>query len=103
MQKPLNQAFPDRVALVEGEANLTYEDLEQRIGSMASGLLAGSSDLQEERIAFLLPASADYVVALHGVWRAGGIAVPLNVAATELEWEHCLSSTGVTREHKRLM
>ena len=41
MQKPLNQAFPDRVALVEGEANLTYEDLEQRIGSMASGLLAG--------------------------------------------------------------
>ena len=97
MQKPLNQAFPDRVALVEGEANLTYEDLEQRIGSMATGLLAGSSDLQEERIAFLLPASADYVVALHGVWRAGGIAVPLNVAATESEWEHCLSSTGVTR------
>ncbi|MEK9655009.1 MAG: acyl-CoA synthetase, partial [Halieaceae bacterium] len=47
--------------------------------------------------AFLLPASIEYVTVLHGVWRAGGIAIPLNVAATESEWEHCLASAGVTQ------
>ena len=30
------------------------------------------------------------------MWRAGGIAIPLNVAAAESEWEHCLTSAGVT-------
>jgi malonyl-CoA/methylmalonyl-CoA synthetase len=37
------------------------------------------------------------VTALHGVWRAGGIAIPLNVASAESEWEHCLTSAGVTQ------
>ena len=32
--------------------------------------------MHEERIAFLIPASLDYVTALHGIWRAGGIANP---------------------------
>ena len=97
MQHPLNQAFPDRIALVEGEQAFTYAQLAGRIDAMASGLLAGTADLNEARIAFLLPASADYVTALHGVWRAGGIAVPLNVAAAASEWEHCLTNTEVAR------
>ena len=33
----------------------------------------------------------------HGVWRAGGIAIPLNMASAESEWEHCLTSAGVTQ------
>ena len=28
-------------------------------------------DLEEERIAVLIPAGLDYVTALHGIWRAG--------------------------------
>jgi malonyl-CoA/methylmalonyl-CoA synthetase len=44
-----------------------------------------------------MPASVDYVVALLGVWRAGGIAVPLNVAAAVPELEHALVTAGVTR------
>jgi malonyl-CoA/methylmalonyl-CoA synthetase len=31
------------------------------------------------------------------VWRAGGIAIPLNVASAESEWEHCLTSAGVAQ------
>ena len=53
-------------------------------------------------MAFLIPASVDYVAVLHGIWRAG-IAIPLNVAATEPEWEHCLSSAGATRLSPRLI
>jgi malonyl-CoA/methylmalonyl-CoA synthetase len=44
-----------------------------------------------------MPAGVDYVTTLHGVWRAGGIAIPLNVASAESEWEHCLTSAGVAQ------
>ena len=97
MQSPLNAEFTNNIALVEAKASFTYAEVEQRTTEFASGLLDQSNDLAEARIAFLLPAGLDYVTVLHGIWRAGGIAIPLNVAATESEWAHCLSSTGVTR------
>ena len=83
--------------MVERDHAFTYAQVERRIMQFASGLLAGRSDLEEARIAFLIPAGVDYVTALHGVWRAGGIAIPLNVASAESEWEHCLTSAGVTQ------
>ena len=97
MQKALHSELPDKVALVERDHAFTYAQVERRIVQFASGLLAGRSDLEEARIAFLIPAGVDYVTALHGVWRAGGIAIPLNVASAESEWEHCLTSAGVTQ------
>ena len=97
MNHVLNSGRPDKVALVEGDNTFTYAQIESRIGQFASGLLAGRSDLEEARVAFLIPAGVDYVTALHGVWRAGGIAIPLNVAAAESEWEHCLTSAEVTQ------
>jgi malonyl-CoA/methylmalonyl-CoA synthetase len=97
MQAILNNERPDRIALIQADETCTYSALDNRVARFASGLLAGSTDLDEARVAFLLPASIDYVTVLHGVWRAGGIAIPLNVAATESEWEHCLASAGVTQ------
>ena len=97
MNHVLNSDRPDKVALIEGDHAFTYAQVESRIAQFASGLLAGRSDLEEARIAFLIPAGVDYVAALHGVWRAGGIAIPLNVASAESEWEHCLISAGVTQ------
>mgnify|MGYP005729657035 FL=1 len=97
MPHALNRDLPDNIALIEGDARVTYAELDRRVLRMAVGLLAGEADLQEARVAFLIPASVDYVTVLHGIWRAGGIAIPLNVAATEPEWEHCLTSAGVTR------
>lgn len=90
---PTNQ----HIALQSGDQTWTYAALHQRVNQFASGLLAGKADLQEERIAFFMPASLDYVTTLLGVWRAGGIAVPLNVAAAIPELEHALSCAGVTR------
>ncbi|MDA0650963.1 MAG: acyl-CoA synthetase [Proteobacteria bacterium] len=97
MNHVLNSDRPDKVALVEGDKAFTYAQVDSRIGQFARGLLAGCSDLEEARVAFLIPAGVDYVTALHGVWRAGGIAIPLNVASAESEWEHCLTSAGVTQ------
>lgn len=97
MQAILNNDRPDRIALIQADGTCTYSALDNRIARFASGLLAGSTDLDEARVAFLIPASIDYVTVLHGVWRAGGIAIPLNVAAAESEWEHCLTSAGVAQ------
>ena len=87
----------DKIALVEGGQTTTYAQLHDRISRLATGLLNGAGDLREERIAFLFPAGLDYVTLLLGVWRAGGIAVPLNVSAAVPELEHALGCAGVTR------
>jgi malonyl-CoA/methylmalonyl-CoA synthetase len=87
----------NKIALVEGDHSYSYAELNQRINLCAAGLLNGSSDLEEERIAFFVPASLDYVTVMHGVWRAGGIAVPLNTASAVAELEHYLSCASVTR------
>jgi malonyl-CoA/methylmalonyl-CoA synthetase len=86
-----------KVALVEGDKSYTYSEVNSRINLCATALLGERNDLQEERIAFFLPASLDYVTVMHGVWRAGGIAVPLNVASAVAELDHYLSCASVTR------
>lgn len=86
-----------KIALVEGSNSFTYSEVDRRADLFASGLLSGTDDLNEERIAFFLPASINYVTAMHGVWRAGGIAVPLNVASAIMELEHYLSCASITR------
>ena len=87
----------DRVALVEADNTYTYSEVNSRVNRFATGLLGNKDDLQEERIAFFMPASLDYVTTMHGVWRAGGIAVPLNVASAVSELDHYLSCASVTR------
>ncbi len=90
-----------KTALVEGNRVISYAALNQRCDRFATGLLLGGAkeqdDLNEERIAFFMPASIDYVTTMHGIWRAGGIAVPLNVASAVAELEHYLSAAGVSK------
>lgn len=94
---PLLQSNNSNTALVEGDKHHSYAQVNTRIDQFASGLLRGKLDLEEERIAFFIPASLDYVTVMHGVWRAGGIAVPLNVASAVAELDHYLTCASVTR------
>ena len=94
---PFFNSNSDKVALVEGENKHTYSEVNDRINLFSSGILGAKEDLNEERIAFFLPASLDYVTTMHGVWRAGGIAVPLNVASAVSELDHYLTCANVTR------
>lgn len=87
----------NKVALSTGAAQWTYTELRQHIDRFASGLLGKKSDLKEERVAFFMPASVEYVTTLLGICRAGGIAVPLNIAGAMPEIEHALSCAKVTR------
>ena len=87
----------NKIALVAGNTSYSYAEVNRQINLFASGLLRGKSDLDEERIAFFIPASLDYVITMHGIWRAGGIAIPLNVASAVAELDHYLSCASVTR------
>lgn len=70
-------SYTDRTAIQCGTSRYTYSDLLTQSEKVAIALLNGKSDLQEARIAFLAPPGFEYVCIQWGIWRAGGIAVPL--------------------------
>lgn len=74
----------------------TYAELVQGSLAMAVGLLGGNDDLQQARVAYLIPAGRHYIVTQWGIWRAGGIAVPLSLSATEQELEYVLLDSQAT-------
>ncbi|MBB4079616.1 malonyl-CoA/methylmalonyl-CoA synthetase [Lewinella aquimaris] len=71
------QEFADRTAVVSNGQKHSYRELLDASARIARGLLAGREDLNEARIAFLVPPGFTYVALQWGIWRAGGIAVPL--------------------------
>ena len=70
----------DRPAIIAREGTFSYRDLVDASASVAQCLLAGRSDLAEARVAFLAPPGFHHVATQWGIWRAGGIAVPLAVS-----------------------
>src|SRR5437016_3901678 len=86
-----------RTAFRSASGSYTYAELLQNSASIARALLNGLPDLAEECIAFLLPSGMPYAEVLWGIWRAGGIAVPLSAAARQTELEHVLRTAGVRR------
>lgn len=74
----------------------TYNDLLNRSEVIATALLGTTEDLNESRVAFLIPAGFDYVTTQWGIWRAGGVAVPLSLSATEKELEYTLTDSRAT-------
>jgi len=79
---------PNRAALVAPDGTLTYEQLDRSSHRVATALLRERVDLEEARIAFFVPPSCAHVAVQRGIWRAGGVAVPLALShpAPELEY-----------------
>lgn len=69
--------FSNRTAIISDEHSYSYQQLLEVSQNIAHTLLNQRSDLNEARIAFLVPPSFVYVALQWGIWRAGGIAVPL--------------------------
>ena len=83
----------DRCALRIGGTFHAYADLLDASARVATALLGGCRDLEEARVAFMAPAGFGYVAIQWGIWRAGGIAVPLSCQATAPELEHALGDS----------
>ena len=91
------QSFGARVAVTSDGRDHSYDSLLSVSEAVAASLLDGSTDLGEERVAFLIPTSFEYVAVQWGIWRAGGIAVPLSLFAADTELEHVITDAQVDR------
>ena len=69
--------YKTRLAIKSNGQSYSYQDLLMASESIGVQLLKGRKDLEEARIAFLVTPGFEYVQLQWGVWRAGGIAVPL--------------------------
>src|SRR5512132_1311804 len=87
-----------RSAIAAGDGTYSYADLEAASRRVAAGLLTEAArlkrgpttigDLEQARVAFLVEPSCAYAAVQRGIWRAGGVAVPLALShpAAELEY-----------------
>lgn len=88
-------AFADRVAIVDQHGSYTYRQLLDASAAVAVILLNGRADLEQRRVAFLVPPSFGYVAVQWGIWRSGGIAVPLATMHPPIELKHTLEDAQV--------
>jgi len=91
-----SQQNAERIAIVAEGRSFTYRELLSASAAAATTYLAGGRDLAEARVALLVPPGFDLVAALWGIWRAGGIAVPLCLQHPPPEWEYVLYDTGAS-------
>jgi aspartate racemase len=68
---------PDKVAVIEGEVRLTYRELNRRSNQVAHYLRELGVG-PNQSVAVCIGRSADFVVALLGILKAGGVYVPLD-------------------------
>ncbi len=86
--------YRNKIAVIDSKGSYTYGDLMSCSESAASNLLGNEKDLKEKRVAFLIPSSFEYAAVMLGVWRAGGIAVPLCVSHPDPELDYVIENSG---------
>ena len=90
---PRAEQYAERTAIIAPEGSFTYRQLLAASGHVASFLLNGAKDLQERPVAFLAPPGFQYVALQWGIWRAGGIAVPLSLFHPRPELAYVIDDT----------
>ncbi|PYP41297.1 MAG: long-chain fatty acid--CoA ligase [Gemmatimonadetes bacterium] len=86
----------DRVAIVDAAGKHTYRELLDASAAAAACLLAGRIDLAEARVAFFVPPGFEHVAIQWGIWRAGGIAVPLALSHPAAELSYVIRDSEAT-------
>ena len=87
-----------RCAIVAPDGTFTHEDLEQGSTRVAASLLSPGSraDLEGARVAFFVPPSFAHVAVQRGIWRAGGVAVPLALSHPPAELDYVIRDAGAS-------
>ncbi|MBP2406238.1 AMP-binding protein [Streptomyces syringium] len=86
---------PDRHALAYFDGRLTYRRADELSDAIA-GHLAARGFLRGDRAAVMLQNSPHFVLAVLGIWKAGGTVVPLNPMYRTAEAAHILHDAGAT-------
>lgn len=85
--------FAEKTAIVDSLGNHSYRELLKASHGVAGRLLNKREDLKEERISFLVGPGFEYAAVQWGIWRAGGIAVPLCTQHPALELKYVLEDS----------
>jgi long-chain acyl-CoA synthetase len=81
---------PDHPAMLFKRTSITCSELDRSSNAVATALV--DIGLQKgDRVALLLPNSPQMIIGEFGIWKAGGIAVPMNPLYTETELEAALN------------
>ncbi len=91
----IDRAFEnrERTAIVAPEGEFTHGELLDTSARVATALLGGRRDLLEARVAYLVPPGWDHVALQWGIWRAGGVAVPLATSHPLPELEYVIGDS----------
>jgi malonyl-CoA/methylmalonyl-CoA synthetase len=90
------RGYGARPALVASDGSFTYDDLIGASGRVAARLQGSRADLSESRVAYLVAPSFAWVATQWGIWRAGGVAVPLAESHPPVELEYVISDSQAT-------
>ena len=93
---------PDHPALLFQGNTVSYSELDRLSTSLANALTELGVK-PGDRVALLLPNSPQIILSLFGIWKAGGIVVPLNPLYTEHELEHARCAVRGRRTVRRRM
>ncbi len=85
-----------RPAIIAIEGTFTYGQLDEASRRVAGALLADNEDLKQTRVAFLATPSFAYAAVQRGIWRAGGVAVPLAVSHPAAELDYVIRDSGAS-------
>ncbi|MFE5508078.1 AMP-binding protein [Amycolatopsis japonica] len=88
------QRSPQATAIAYFDATMSYREVDELSDGVARHLLA-SGFAPGDRLALVLQNIPQFVLALLGAWKAGGIVVPVNPMYRERELQHVFEDAGV--------
>ena len=80
----------ERQAIVEPTRHFTYGDLLSASQAVATALMAEWGALDQARVAYLVPPGFTHAAVQWGIWRAGGMAVPMAISHPARELAYVL-------------
>ncbi|CAN5351287.1 long-chain fatty acid--CoA ligase [soil metagenome] len=85
----------DKIAIIEGERQLTYSELGSLRNRVANALV-GDGLVPGERVGLLMPNVLEFIPIQHGIWAAGGVLVQMPARQTANQFRATLTQTDAT-------
>jgi amino acid adenylation domain-containing protein len=88
------QQHAGKVALIAGQASISYRELERQSDRLAARL-ASLGVAHGDRVGILMPKSIGAVAAMHGIMKAGAAYVPIDPASPPARAAYILENCGI--------
>ena len=85
--------FASKTAILHNQKSYSFDQLLSSSRLISTHLLSGGTDLKQERVAFMVNPGFDYVSVQWGIWRAGGVVVPLCISYPLNALEYVIEDT----------